>query len=31
MGSYRSGAAMSQIMLTEWEWPREPRFSCARR
>jgi acyl-CoA synthetase (AMP-forming)/AMP-acid ligase II len=26
MGSYRSGAAMSQIMLTEWEWPREPRF-----
>jgi fatty-acyl-CoA synthase len=26
MGSYRSGAAMSQIMLTEWEWPHEPRF-----
>jgi acyl-CoA synthetase (AMP-forming)/AMP-acid ligase II len=26
MGSYRSGAAMSQIMLTEWQWPREPRF-----
>jgi fatty-acyl-CoA synthase len=26
MGSYRSGAAMSQIMLTEWEWPDEPRF-----
>jgi fatty-acyl-CoA synthase len=26
MGSYRSGAAMTQIMLTEWEWPREPRF-----
>jgi fatty-acyl-CoA synthase len=26
MGSYRSGAAMTQIQLTEWEWPREPRF-----
>jgi fatty-acyl-CoA synthase len=26
MGSYRSGATMSHIMLTEWEWPREPRF-----
>ena len=24
MGSYRSGAAMSQIMLTEWEWARAP-------
>ncbi|HZA87585.1 MAG TPA: AMP-binding protein, partial [Acidimicrobiales bacterium] len=26
MGSYRSGAAMTQIQMTEWEWPREPRF-----
>src|ERR687897_1584694 len=26
MGSYRSGASMCQIMLSEWEWPREPRF-----
>ena len=26
MGSYRAGATMAQIMLTEWEWPREPRF-----
>jgi fatty-acyl-CoA synthase len=26
MGSYRSGAAMTQIMMTEWEWPAEPRF-----
>jgi fatty-acyl-CoA synthase len=26
MGSYRSGAAMTQIMMTEWEWPPEPRF-----
>ena len=26
MGSYRSGAAMTQIQLTEWEWPHEPRF-----
>jgi fatty-acyl-CoA synthase len=26
MGSYRSGATMTQIQMTEWEWPREPRF-----
>jgi fatty-acyl-CoA synthase len=26
MGSYRSGAAMTQIQMTDWEWPREPRF-----
>ncbi len=26
MGSYRSGAAMTNIQMTEWEWPREPRF-----
>jgi acyl-CoA synthetase (AMP-forming)/AMP-acid ligase II len=26
MGSYRSGAAMTQIQLSDWEWPREPRF-----
>jgi fatty-acyl-CoA synthase len=26
MGSYRSGAAMTQIQMTEWEWPRAPRF-----
>ena len=26
MGSYRSGAAMTQIQMTEWEWPHEPRF-----
>jgi fatty-acyl-CoA synthase len=26
MGSYRSGAAMTQIQMTEWEWPERPRF-----
>lgn len=26
MGSYRSGAAMTQIQLSDWEWPHEPRF-----
>jgi fatty-acyl-CoA synthase len=26
MGSYRSGATMTNIQLAEWEWPREPRF-----
>jgi fatty-acyl-CoA synthase len=26
MGSYRSGATMTQIQMTEWEWPNEPRF-----
>ena len=26
MGSYRSGAAMTHIQMTEWEWPDEPRF-----
>ncbi|HEY7071853.1 MAG TPA: AMP-binding protein [Acidimicrobiales bacterium] len=26
MGSYRSGATMTQIQMTEWEWPPEPRF-----
>ena len=26
MGSYRSGATMTQIQMTEWEWPHEPRF-----
>ena len=26
MGSYRSGAAMTNIQMTEWEWPHEPRF-----
>ncbi len=26
MGTYRSGATMTQIQMTEWEWPREPRF-----
>jgi fatty-acyl-CoA synthase len=26
MGSYRSGATMTNIQMTEWEWPHEPRF-----
>jgi fatty-acyl-CoA synthase len=26
MGSYRSGATMTNIQMTEWEWPKEPRF-----
>jgi fatty-acyl-CoA synthase len=26
MGSYRSGATMTQIQMTEWEWPERPRF-----
>ncbi len=26
MGSYRSGATMTNIQMTEWEWPSEPRF-----
>jgi len=26
MGSYRSGATMTQIQLSDWEWPHEPRF-----
>ena len=26
MGSYRSGATMTNIQLAEWEWPPEPRF-----
>jgi len=26
MGSYRSGATMTNIQMTEWEWPPEPRF-----
>ncbi|MBD8054228.1 AMP-binding protein [Rhodococcus ruber] len=26
MGSFRSGATLTQIQMAEWEWPREPRF-----
>jgi acyl-CoA synthetase (AMP-forming)/AMP-acid ligase II len=26
MGTYRSGATMTQIQLSEWEWPNEVRF-----
>jgi fatty-acyl-CoA synthase len=26
MGTYRSGTAMTQIQLAEWEWPEEVRF-----
>jgi len=26
MGAYRSGAALNQIQLSDWEWPHEPRF-----
>ena len=26
MGTYRSGAAMTQIQMAEWEWPDEVRF-----
>ena len=29
MGTYRSGAAMTQIQLAEWEWPDEVRFLIA--
>jgi fatty-acyl-CoA synthase len=29
MGTYRSGAAMTQIQLAEWEWPEEVRFLIA--
>lgn len=26
MGSFRSGATLTQIQMAEWEWPHEPRF-----
>ncbi|MFD4369906.1 AMP-binding protein [Rhodococcus sp. NPDC058521] len=26
MGSYRSGAALNQIQMAEWQWPDQPRF-----
>src|SRR5438874_2651917 len=29
MGTYRSGAAMTEIQLAEWEWPEEVRFLIA--
>jgi fatty-acyl-CoA synthase len=29
MGTYRSGAAMTEIQLAEWEWPDEVRFLIA--
>ncbi|MGV5049491.1 AMP-binding protein [Rhodococcus pyridinivorans] len=26
MGSFRSGAALNQIQMAEWQWPEQPRF-----
>ena len=26
MGTYRSGATLTSIQMSEWQWPREPRF-----